>query len=293
MKRTAILILVLIAAMAIPALAANGNATGQNSQSIMQTASQSAQAAGNNNAINQNIGQTANQAAYGQSGNAGTNGTIGTTGTTSTVTAGNVPGTSNNTGTVGSTDSSQSIGQNANQSVFGSMGNGSVNQGITQSAGQYANGTGVNQNIGQNANQTVTWSLENYSNTTGTTPLTSEERTLMGARAGQFFTNYPTMRSYIMPLSDINRFNSQNNGNLYVVYVGQNAWNRPNRISGATFIPLTTLVNRFGELPTNKPIVIIGDNGIDAASAMTVLRMNGYNAWIAGGNNPGSIYNGV
>lgn len=49
------------------------------------------------------------------------------------------------------------------------------------------------------------------------------------------------------------------------------------KVDGATHIPLNQLPQRFGELPTDKPLVVICHHGGRSAQAMMYLRQRGLN----------------
>lgn len=177
---------------------------------------------------------------------------------------------------VDGTTSNPNLTQRASQAFFGSMLNNTrTNQTMHQ--------IGANQTMPQNnTNQTGTWNESNYWRTNWTTPLTDQERALMYNRTEQFLANYSGMRQYVMPRSDLAKFVNDSTKSLSVIYVDETAWNRTGRIPSANYVPLASLFSRINQLPMDRPIVIVADNSMDAAIAMTILRMNGYNAWIAG-----------
>jgi len=139
-------------------------------------------------------------------------------------------------------------------------------------------GATSNQSLSQNASQTVT--IENYISSQPATQLTSEERTVITSTTEQFLTSYPTSGMFIMPVSDLDTLVPQNSASFFVLDVSQqNAWS--STTTNVVRIPLPSLVSRLSEIPVGKAIVVVSDNQIDSAVAMTILRMYGYNAWMA------------
>ncbi len=110
--------------------------------------------------------------------------------------------------------------------------------------------------------------------------MTAQERALLSVRTGQFFTNFPVMGQFVVPLTDLNRFVAENR-NMQVIFIDEAARNSAGQIPGAMFIPLSNLASVINQLPVDRPIVIVGSNNVDTAAAMTALRMNGFNAWMA------------
>jgi hypothetical protein len=53
------------------------------------------------------------------------------------------------------------------------------------------------------------------------------------------------------------------------------------QFQGALHIPLANLVTGLNQIPSGSTTVVVSDNYIDSAMAMILLRMYGYNAWIA------------
>jgi hypothetical protein len=238
------------------ALAATGSSVNQNiDQSANQVLSGSAI---NNSTINQGIMQNANQNAQG-------------TGLGSNVSA------------------SQNIGQSADQSIQGSsIRDSTVSQGISQGAAQNIAGTGMgtnasfasSQNIAQGANQSFSWNNQNYFTMNNQTiTMTADQRSLLMTRTEDFLASYPNNRMYIMPLADLNAFNAVGRTDVAVLNVGFGAI--PSMLSALPVIniPLNQLPARIGEIPAGSTIAVISDNDMLSATAATLLRMQGYNAW--------------
>ncbi len=277
MRKLIALTLVILSLMALPALAVNGTAN----QNLMQSGNQTAQGtSANGSNIDQNVDQTANQTAQGNELAANQN----------LVQRTDQNAIGNNLSQV-----NQGISQVGDQSASG-LNNTTINQSLAQRASQAffgspLNNTGTNQTVPQNntnqtipgniTNQTGPWNESNYWMMNWTTPLTTQERATIYNRTGLFFANYSSMRQYIMPWSDLSRFVNDSTRRLEVIYIDETAWNRTGRIPGANYVPLATLFTRINQLPIDRPIIIVGDNSMNAAVAMTILRMNGYNAWIA------------
>jgi len=250
--------------------------------------------------VNQNIDQNANQVIRGSVINNSTINQSVSQGAGQSIGA---------LGTSGSLVTRQNIGQGAVQEIQGSIvSDSTVSQGIAQGASQTAGGMGTNaslssrQNIGQGANQSLvgvslwnaslsqsivqganqsfTWSDQNYfvmNNQTVT--MTSDQRAALMMRTNDFITAYPSNRMYIMPLSDLNAFNAAGRGDVVVLNVGFG----PVPLSFSNLpvvnIPLNQLTARMGEIPMGSTIAVISDSDMVSATAATLLRMQGYNAW--------------
>jgi hypothetical protein len=255
-------------------------ATGPNvSQNIDQNANQVIRGSViNNSTINQSISQRANQnfLGTGLGGNINSNQNIdqsagqsiqGSNIRDSTISQGIVQGAAQNTGglqTNASLSFSQNIGQEANQSLQGvSLWNASLSQ-----------------NIVQGANQSIAWSNQSYFVMNDqTVTMTADQRAALMARTNDFISTYPNNRMYIMPLVDLNAFNTAGRGDVVVLNVGFGAI--PLRFSSLPVIniPLNQLTARIGEIPTGSTIAVISGNDMTSATAATLLRMQGYNAW--------------
>jgi hypothetical protein len=260
------------------ALAATGSSVNQNiDQSANQVLSGSAI---NNSTINQGIMQNANQNAQG-------------------------------TGLGSSVSASQNIGQSADQSIQGSsIRDSTVSQGISQGAAQNIAGTGMgtnasfassqniaqganqslqgvslsnaslSQSIVQGANQSFSWNNQNYFTMNNQTiTMTVDQRSLLMTRTEDFLASYPSNRMYIMPLADLDAFNAAGRTDVVVLNAGFGAV--PSTFSALPVIniPLNQLPARIGEIPAGSTIAVISDNDMLSATAATLLRMQGYNAW--------------
>jgi hypothetical protein len=213
------------------------------------------------------------------------------------------------TGTGGSANVNQGIGQSADQSIAGSnIRDSTISQGTVQGAGQSIGALGTNgslitrQNIGQGAaqsiqgsnvsdstvsqgiaqgaNQSFAWSDQNYfvmNNQTVT--MTADQRAALMTRTNDFITALPGNRMFIMPLNDLNAFNTAGRGDVAVL----NAGFGPVPLSFSNLpiinIPLNQLTARMGEIPMGSTIAVISDSDMASATAATLLRMQGYNAW--------------
>ncbi|HWQ18468.1 MAG TPA: hypothetical protein VN455_01735, partial [Methanotrichaceae archaeon] len=202
-------------------------------------------------------------------------------------------------GTASNSNIAQSNVQNANQAglatsrsenVSLSRGAGSISSNIPSMdnaspsgrAGTLGGRTGAasGQSVNQSASQTV--SIQNYISSQPSATLTSEQRTVITSTTEQFLTSYPTSSMFIMPVNDLDTLVPQNSANFFVLDVSrQNAWSSPGPSLTVVRIPLPSLVSSLSEIPMGKAIVVVSDNQIDSAVAMTILRMYGYNAWVA------------
>ncbi len=300
-------------AISLPVLAANSTVTNQN---LMQNGSQTAQATdASGSSVNQNLDQAAGQTVQGsvagnnQSAPGIGNGTSGLMGSSSNLNQNLVQRADQTAAGSNLSAVNQNLSQNANQNVSGLGTNETVNQSLAQLANQtflglQSNATGSNQTEPQNntnqtgnnqtgnnqtgnINRTVPWNESDYW-TNLTTPLSDQDRLIMNNRTEQFLASYTAARGYVIPWNDLTRLAGDRNRNLDIIYIDESGWNREGRISGSSYIPLDALYNRIDQLPKDRPIVIVGDNSWDAATAMTILRMQGYNAWVAQrqGNSP-------
>jgi hypothetical protein len=248
---TAIALLALVVATALAATGSNVN------QNIDQSANQVIGGlAINNSTINQSIMQNANQ---------------------------NIQGT----GLGGNVNADQNIGQSAGQSIQGSnIRDSTVSQGIMQGAAQNIAGTetganaSLSQSIIQGANQSFFWNSQNYFTMNNQTiTMTADQRSLLMTRTEDFLASYPSNRMFIMPLADLNAFNAA--GRTDVVVLNAGFGTIPTMFSALPVIniPLNQLPARIGEIPTGSTIAVISDNDMISATAATLLRMQGYNAW--------------
>lgn len=272
---TAIALLALVAATALAATGSNlnqnidqsanqvirGSAINNSTidQSIMQGANQNIQGTGLGGNVNadQNIGQNAGQSIQGSNIR------------DSTVSQGIMQGAAQNiagtgTGTNASFTSSQNIAQGANQSLQGvSLSNASLSQSIIQGA-----------------NQSLSWNNQNYFTMNNQTiTMTADQRSLLMTRTEDFLASYPSNRMFIMPLADLTAFNAAGRADVAVLNVGLGAI--PTMFSALPVIniPLNQLPARIGEIPMGSTIAVISDNDMISATAATLLRMQGYNAW--------------
>ncbi len=160
--------------------------------------------------------------------------------------------------------SSQNVAQTANQSLQGvSLWNASLSQ-----------------NIFQVANQSFTWNNQNYFTMNDqTVTMTANQRAALMPSITDFLVFYPNNRMYIMPLADLNAFNAAGRRDVAVLNVGFGAI--PFTFSSLPLItiPLNQLAARIGEIPLGTTIAVIGDNDMASATAATLLRMQGYDAW--------------
>ncbi len=270
---TAIALLALLAATALAAIESNVN------QNIDQSASQVIRGSTiNNSTINQSIVQRANQNAQGA-------------------------------GLGSNVNANQNIDQSASQSIHDSnIRDSTVSQGIAQGAAQSVGGTGTNasfasrQNIAQGANQSLqgvslwnsslsqsivqgsnqsfTWNNQSYFTMNDQTiTMTADQRSLLMTRTEDFLALYPNNRMYIMPLADLNAFNAAGRRDVVVLNVGFGAIPITFSALPVINIPLNQLPARIGEIPVGSTIAVISDNDMSSATAATLLRMQGYNAW--------------
>lgn len=87
------------------------------------------------------------------------------------------------------------------------------------------------------------------------------------------------MRMYIMPVADLQQFVTA--GRTDVVVVDVSLSGAPvSGFSNAIVIPLNQLTTRISEIPAGKTIAVVSDDDIVSAEAMTILRLQGFNAWV-------------
>lgn len=268
--------IVLLALMTPAALAAMGPNINQN---IDQSASQIISGSTiNNSTINQSIAQTAGQSAVG-------------------------------TGFGSNVNADQNIDQGASQSIQGSSIIGSsvgqmIDQGASRTARGIGNATGftssqnvaqtanqslqgislsnasLSQNIIQGANQSFTWNNQSYFTMNDQTiTMTANQRAALMPSINDFLVSYPNNRMFIMPLTDLSAFNDAGRRDVTVLNVGFGAI--PYGFSSLPLItiPINQLAARIGEIPLGTTIAVMGDNDMASATAATLLRMQGYNAW--------------
>ncbi len=242
-------------------------------QSVNQDANQVA--VGGN--VNQNINQLANQQAF-ATNNTTVNQTLNQRARQTAAGFGNVSQGINQTGGqfAAGGNVSQGIDQTGTQFAAG----GNVSQGINQTGMQFAAGGNVTQNIYQNATQT-TWNVQNYFATTQMIEITSEQRTAIATRAQDFLVLYPQSRAFVMPVADFQTIVTQRTQEIVVLDVSaQGNAPVPAGFEGVIRIPLADLANSISSVPATAAVAVISDNDVNSAVAMTLLRMNGYNAWI-------------
>lgn len=268
-------------------------------QSIGQQASQNAQGMGLGSA-NQNIGQNAGQSIQGS--------TISGSSVSQSTTQGatqNIAGQGMNN----SFTSGQSIAQGAGQSIQGSNISGSsVSQGISQGAAQNIAGQGmtgnlsssqniaqganqsiqgitlingsISQSINQNAFQNITWNNQNYFTTVQQmASMTAEQRAALATSAQNFLALAPSMRTFIMPLADLNALNTARSSDVAILNVGTNPIPITTGALQVINIPLSQLSSSLSAIPTGKAIAVVSNSDMESAIAATLLRMQGYNAW--------------
>ena len=164
----------------------------------------------------------------------------------------------------------------------GSVPGTSTSQGITQNASQGVSGTVINstisQTIIQNANQNITF----YTSSAPTYSTGPQTRTIT-VTTQQFLVSFHERREFIMPFPDIDYYVVLVPPRVQVLYVDIDTWNGQVHYPGSVYIPLESLYTRLNELSLNMPIAVVSNNCYDAAVAMTILRMNGYNSWVAQG----------
>ncbi len=267
---TAIALLVLLAATALAAIESNVN------QNIDQSASQVIKGSAiNNSTINQSIAQRANQNARGAElgSNVNANRNIDQSASQSiqdsnirdsTVSQRIAQGAAQSVGGTGTNASRQNIAQGANQSLQGvSLWNSSLSQSIVQGS-----------------NQSFTWNNRSYFTMNDQTiTMTADQRSLLMTRTEDFLASYPNNRMYIMPLADLNAFNAAGRRDVVVLNVGFGAIPTTFSALPVINIPLNQLPARIGEIPVGSTIAVISDNDMSSATAATLLRMQGYNAW--------------
>lgn len=263
---TAIVLLVLMTSAATAAIGENIN------QSISQSASQNIQGSTIiGSSVNQGIAQGASQNAMGT----GTNASFASNQNINQNAAQNIQGT-NITGS----SVSQMIGQGASQNSAG-IGNNTgfvSGQNIVQGANQNLQGVSLfnaslNQNIAQSANQSY-FVMNNQPSA-----MTAEQRAALMPGINSFIASYPSNRMFIMPMEDLNAFNAAGRRDVVILNVGSGQI--PNRLSSLPIItiPLNQLAERTSEIPLGIAIAVMGTNDMESATAATLLRMQGFNAW--------------
>lgn len=265
--------LVLLALFTVAAMAALNP---QMNQNIAQEANQAVNGSMTNNlTINQNTEQNANQNALGPDLiSPGVNQNTGQSANQS------ITGSSMNNSVL-----NQSITQKANQNVQGpGLGGPTINQSSGQSSNQTIqnanlNNSTINQNLVQNTNQNISWNVQNYFvMNSQTVTITSEQETVLSSRAQDFLVSFPRMRMFIMPLADLNGFEASRRADVAVLNVGS----MPNpKVSfiGVINVPLGQLIDRIDEIPLDRTIAVVGDDDMESAIGMTILRLRGFNAW--------------
>lgn len=255
--------LILLTLFSAAALAAIGPAINQD---IGQSSNQAVSGRINNSTVNQSTAQMANQNVQGRPGSTAVNQNIGQASNQGVQ------------GTISNTAVNQTTAQNAGQNIQGAMqGNVAVNQGTTQTGNQSVQGTISNTTINQNLVQSSNQSIYFITNTQPVT-ITSEQKTILGTTTEQFLTSFPSMRMFIMPVADLQQFVTAGRADVVVVDVslsGTPVAGFPNAI----IIPLNQLANRINEIPTGRTIAVVSDSDMISAEAMTILRMQGFNAW--------------
>lgn len=108
--------------------------------------------------------------------------------------------------------------------------------------------------------------------------VTSEQQTILVTRTDDFLTSFPNMRMFIMPFVDLEGFESAGRADLVILNVGS----QPNpgmNFASIINIPLVQLTTRINEVPIGKTIAVFGDDDMESATGMTLLRLQGFNAW--------------
>lgn len=263
---TAIMLLVLLTSAAMAAIGENIN------QSVAQSASQNIQGSTIiGSSVNQGIAQGASQGAFG----AGTNASFASNQNIDQNAAQSIQGSNINGSSV-----NQMIGQDAAQTSAG-IGNNTgfaSSQNIAQGANQSLQGVSLfnaslNQNIAQSANQSY-FTMNNQAAT-----MTAEQRAALMPGINDFLASYPNNGMFIMPMEDLNAFNDAGRRDVVILNVGSGIV--PNRLSSLPLItiPLTQLAERTSEIPLGTAIAVMGTDDMESATAATLLRMQGYNAW--------------
>lgn len=263
---TAIVLLVLMTSAAMAAIGENIN------QSISQSASQNIEGSTIiGSSVNQGIVQGASQGTFGT----GTNASFGSNQNINQNAAQNIQGSNINGSSV-----NQMIGQGAAQTIEG-IGNNTgfaSSQNIAQGANQNLQGVSLfnaslNQNIAQSANQSY-FTMNNQP-----AAMTEEQRAALMPAINDFLASYPNNRMFIMPMEDLDAFNAAGRRDVVILNVGSGAI--PSSFSSLPLItiPIDQLAVRANEIPLGAAIAVIGDNDMASATAATLLRMQGFNAW--------------
>lgn len=278
---TMLVLFALFTAVGFAATSSNQNAMQNSNQAVMGSAI-------NNSTINQSAMQKSNQNSNGVMPT-GPNANLKTAQNASQgVQGSNLINSTVNQNTMQKSNqnvsSMNSVSPIVNKNSQGMPTGPNVNLNTSQNASQSVQGSNlinstVNQNLVQNSNQNVTWNVQNYFvMNTQKVSVTSEQQTVIVTRTQDFLTSFPRMREFIMPLVDLEGFESAGRADVVILNVGS----IPNpRISfaGIINIPLIQLTARINEIPIGRTIAVFGDNDIESATGMTLLRLQGFNAW--------------
>jgi hypothetical protein len=127
--------------------------------------------------------------------------------------------------------------------------------------------------------------ITRYFNNNATTTVSSSDRDVITRRANDVLRGYSTS-NFVMSMADFDNAVSQMSANLYIIDVGA-AGNR--NIANANMIGISDLPNRISGIPASRTVAVFADNDVDGAVAVTLLRLEGYNAYLVSSGAIGAL----
>jgi rhodanese-related sulfurtransferase len=111
----------------------------------------------------------------------------------------------------------------------------------------------------------------------------------MQEKADEFLKSVPENMMYLITAMDVAEAMEMGKGNLVVLDIRPPQHYNNGHIKGSLHVPLTMLVDKVKELPTDKKIAVVCAMDTNSAFAVAVLRMHGFDAWIMEGGVPGWV----
>jgi hypothetical protein len=127
--------------------------------------------------------------------------------------------------------------------------------------------------------------ITRYFNNNSATTISSSDRDVVTRRANDVLRGYSTS-NFVMSMADFDNAVSQMSANLYIIDVGA-AGNR--NIANANMIGISDLPNRISGIPAGRTVAVFADNDVDGAVAVTLLRLEGYNAYLVSSGAIGAL----